>query len=141
MSNTNIYSDDFTIKRAYNLLDSLKNKDNNNTFSGLKKPEIKTENRKTHILNFRELCSRLNRTESEVQLFLNGELNCKTSIDQNGILLIYNMYRSNVIQSNIENYINTFVLCGQCKSKDTIIKKEKSFTYIECKNCKSKKCI
>ena len=140
---SNIYSDDFTIKRAYDTLDMLRNKGDTSSYSKLqlKKLEIKIENKKTHLLNFRDLCNKISRTEMEVQLYLNDELNCKTSIDQNGVLIINNMYRSNVIQTTIEKYINTFVLCEQCKSKDTIISKEKSYTYLECKNCKSKKCI
>lgn len=136
----NTYSDDFTIKRAYRLLDSLRNNDSNKS-SKFQVPQIKIENKKTHVLNFRELCVTMNRSEAEVQIFLNDELNCKTSIDQNGVLLLYNIYRSNIIQQNIGNYIKRFLLCQQCKSTDTINIKEKSFTYIECNNCKSKKCV
>jgi translation initiation factor 2 beta subunit (eIF-2beta)/eIF-5 len=138
----NIYSDDYMINKVYSELNNIRNK----TETGisklkLKKLEIKTENKKTYVLNFRDFCGAIGRTELEVQLFLGGEFNCKTSIDSTGILIISNMYRTNVVQSCVEKYINIYVLCEQCKSKDTLLSKEKSYTYIECKNCKSKKCI
>ena len=108
----------------------------------LDKPIFDIKNKKTFYINFRNLCNKINRTELEVQLFFNSELNCpRTSIDQNGVLIIGNVYRSNVMMSTIEKYVNTYVLCGQCKSWSTTIIKKKSSTTIECKNCKSKKCI
>lgn len=104
-------------------------------------PGVTNGNKKTYISNFRKICQQLNRTEQVVQSYFEIELSCKTSIDQNGSLIINGNFKQNGIEKIFSNYIRDFVSCKECSSCDTILFKENRINYISCNRCLSKKAI
>ena len=134
------------LKRAYNNIKndnpkSLINDDYNMNISfKMIPPKILIEGtKKTVIMNFRDLCERMNRILDHVCKFILYELSTTGSLtNNNNSLKIKGKYKSNVIETIIKKYIKEFLLCNQCKSPKTIIIKENRLNYIECRNCNSK---
>jgi|AntRauTorckE6833_2_1112554.scaffolds.fasta_scaffold14771_2 translation initiation factor 2 subunit 2 len=133
---------------TYDLLDKVydeleKNeKVKNRSKMVLTRPEVSRANRKTFVVNFREICKKLNRTEMELQKFFDDELRKKSSIDVNGVLIIQaSSFQQNAIQSILVSYIKNYVLCKECSSNDTKLLKENRILFLECNICKSKKAI
>jgi translation initiation factor 2 subunit 2 len=134
----NVYGMEFLINRMYDELDEIKK---SRTKLVLAKPKVNRSNRKTVITNFRSICIKLNRREVDVQSFYEKELQKKTSIDQNGILLISGNFKDCGIQNVLMCYIKNYVLCTECSSNNTELIKENRILQLNCKSCKSKKAI
>ena len=132
------YSLDFMIERAY---DELKQREKKRTT--FIQPEIKNHNRKTYIINFKIFCEKINRSPEFVSRFLTKELNIQTSynpLDVNELKIDTILKHSN-IQTALTTLIKTYVVCLNCKSGNTDIKKVNRINYLICKDCNSEKSI
>lgn len=95
------------------------------------------EGNKTVISNFSQIVSTLNREQEHVLKFLQRELATPAQVD--GQRLIFGRkLPSSLINSKIELYANTFVLCKECKKPDTKIVKEDHFRFLKCTACGAK---
>lgn len=134
----NTYPTDFLIDRLYTELEYLLKSD---TKISVEKPQVSSANKKTFISNFRNICSKLNRTEEDIRLFFEKELNTNVTINQDGALVITGIFKQPGIIHVMTNYIKEYVSCKECKSCDTNLIKENRILFLKCNKCLSKKAL
>ncbi len=101
------------------------------------KIEGRFEGKKTILTNFSQIVSHLRRNPEHFQKFLLKEL--AAAGHQDGDRLILNMkVPSTKINPKIEQYVNEFVLCNECKKPDTELTKEGRITFLHCLACGAK---
>lgn len=101
------------------------------------KVEGHLEGTKTILTNFPKIASYLRRDQEHLLKFLLKELASSGSI-KNGRVILQRKINSQKINEKIDNYVNEFVICGQCGKPDTEILKEKGFSFIHCLACGAK---
>ncbi|MBU1252090.1 MAG: translation initiation factor IF-2 subunit beta [Nanoarchaeota archaeon] len=97
------------------------------------------EGKKTILSNFFQIASHLRRNPEHFQKFMLKEL--AAAGQKEGDRLILNMtVPSSKINQKIEEYVNEFVLCKECKKPDTeLIRESQSrITFINCLACGAK---
>lgn len=103
----------------------------------IQKVEGHFEGKKTILTNFFQISSHLRRDSEHFQKFILKEL--ATSGQKEGDRFILNMrVPSKKINAKIEQYVNEFVLCKECKKPDTEITKEGRLTFLKCLACGAK---
>lgn len=95
------------------------------------------EGKKTIITNFFQIVSHLRRDAEHLQKFLLKELATQGQIEGDRLIL-NNKISSKKINPKLEQYVNEFVLCQECKKPDTKIIKESKLTLIHCLACGAK---
>lgn len=105
-------------------------------------PKVKghVEGNKIVISNFSEIVSTLNREQDHILKFLQRELATPAKIDGQRLILGRKL-PSSLINSKIEQYAKTFVLCKECGKPDTRIVKEDQFRFLKCAACGAKHTI
>ena len=89
---------------------------------------------KTIVTNFNQIVTILGREQQHLLKYLQRELATPASVD--GPRLILNRKISSyLINLKIEQYVNTFVLCPDCKKPDTKLLKENKILFIKCMAC------
>lgn len=101
------------------------------------KIEGRFEGRKTILTNFFQIASRLRRSPEHFLKFLTRELAAKSIIMGERVILNIKV-SSKKINPKIEQYVEEFVLCKECKKPDTELKKEGRFTSLHCLACGAK---
>ena len=95
------------------------------------------EGKKTILTNFSQITAHIRRNPEHFQKFLLKEL--ATSGQKEGDRFILNMkVPSKKINQKIEQYVNEFVLCKECKKPDTEITKEDRLSFLHCLACGAK---
>ena len=95
------------------------------------------EGKKTILTIFFQIASRIRRKPEHFQKFLSKEL--ATQLKKEGDKLILNQkIPSKKINEKIEQYVNEFVLCKECKKPDTELTKEGRISYLRCLACGAK---
>ncbi len=95
------------------------------------------EGKKTVLTNFFAVAAHIRRDPETLQRFLSKEL--ATSIVKDGErLILNNKISSKKIIPKIEQYVNEFVLCKECKKPDTELMKEGKTTVLHCLACGAK---
>ncbi|ARF09704.1 translation initiation factor 2 subunit beta [Indivirus ILV1] len=136
--NLQTYSVEFLADRLY---DELLNQNVNNKKLIIEKPIVKSLNKKTFILNFTSICSKINRPTLDVKQYFEREMSTSISINAQGSLVITGTFKEINILKVFSSYIENFVKCTECGSCETEIIKENRITYNNCKKCKSKKAL
>ncbi|PJE81582.1 translation initiation factor IF-2 subunit beta [Candidatus Pacearchaeota archaeon CG10_big_fil_rev_8_21_14_0_10_32_42] len=95
------------------------------------------EGKKTILTNFFHVASSLRRNPDHLLKFLTKELAAKGIIQGDRIILNMKV-SSKKINPKIEQYVEEFVLCKECKKPDTEIVKEGKFTMLQCLACGAK---
>jgi translation initiation factor 2 subunit 2 len=138
MSKYNNYSTSFLIDKFYN---EYSEKNKNQKKARVPPPAITTENRKTFITNFTEICESIDRKQIDVSSYIAAELEIQTSISATGVLIIHSTYKRKRIEDLITKYIINYVQCPTCKRWNSTITKVAKLNYIECKMCLAKTAI
>ena len=95
------------------------------------------EGKKTILTNFYQISSYIRRDPEHFQKFLLKEL--ATPGQREGDRLILNIkVPSKKINQKIEQYINEFVICKECKKPDTELIKEDRLNVLKCFACGAK---
>ncbi len=95
------------------------------------------EGKKTILTNFSHISLQIRRDAEHFQKFLLKEL--ATSGQKEGDrLVLNNRIPSKKINQKIEQYVNEFVLCKECKKPDTEIIKEGRLNFLHCLACGAK---
>ncbi len=95
------------------------------------------EGKKTVLTNFFKIASYLRRDAEHFQKFMLKEL--AASGQRDGDRLVLNIrVPSAKINAKIEQYVNEFVLCKECKKPDTEIIKEDRMMFLHCLACGAK---
>lgn len=95
---------------------------------------------KTVITNFKEIVGILRREQAHFLKFLLKELATPGIVDGPRLVLSRKV-SSSLINTKIESYANTFVLCGTCGKPDTQIIDKEGVLYLKCTACGSQKQI
>ncbi len=108
------------------------------------KPDVHFDvSKKTIWKNFRINCKQVNRSEANLQTYIQNEYSTTTSINGVGQLLIKGKYNLNNIGSSYKKYIQNYVQCNICKSIKTEINRNTTMRldFIKCNNCNAEKVI
>ncbi len=104
------------------------------------KVEGHIEGNKTILTNFKQICAYIRREPDQVIKFLLKELASSGSLRGDRLILTRKI-SSTLINEKIKLYVNTYVICKECKKPDTEIMKEDRFNFIHCLACGAKKSI
>jgi len=95
------------------------------------------EGRKTVLTNFYQIASHLRRKPEHFQKFMLKEL--AASGQKEGDRLVLNIkVPSSKINKKIEEYVNEFVLCRECKKPDTELIRKDRINFVHCLACGAK---
>ncbi|MGC8609378.1 MAG: translation initiation factor IF-2 subunit beta [Thermoplasmata archaeon] len=97
-------------------------------------PEIIREGKVTIIRNFLDIVDMINRDPEHVIKFLTKELGANVTLSGRR-LTINKKVSLEVLQSKIDQYMNTYVRCYECGSPDTEIQKSGRISLLVCKAC------
>ncbi len=92
---------------------------------------------RTVISNFLQVATTLRRKPEHLLKFILKELAAPGELKKNGVIFGSKIPASR-INEKIEKYIDTFVLCKECKKPDTKLVKEGSFPFMKCMACGAK---
>lgn len=95
------------------------------------------EGNKTIISNFTQIADAFNREQSHLLKFLQRELATPAVIEGQRLVLGRKLSASQ-INSKIQLYAETFVLCPDCKKPDTKLIKEDRILFLKCTACGAK---
>lgn len=98
------------------------------------KAEVLIQGNKTIIKNFSSICKTLRRDKESVSKFLIKEIGTAGTVE-NGFLKLNGNFSEKRINEKLEEYINTFVLCRECKKPDTQLKRDKGVLILKCEAC------
>ena len=101
------------------------------------KIEGRFEGKKTIITNFFQIASHIRRKPEKFLKYLLKELAVKGFAEGEKII-ITGKVSSKIINPKMEQYVNEFVLCKECKKPDTELIKEGKQTLIHCLACGAK---
>ena len=101
------------------------------------KVEGRFEGKKTIITNFAQVASHLRRQPEHFQKFLLRELAAPGQRDSDRLVLNIKV-PSTKINQKVEEYVNEFVLCRECKKPDTELIRSDRITFIHCLACGAK---
>ncbi len=98
------------------------------------------EGKKTILTNFSQISEHIRRNPDHFQKYLLKEL--AASGQREGDRLVLNMkVPSAKINKKVEDYVQEFVLCKECKKPDTELLKEDRLSFIHCLACGAKHSI
>jgi len=92
---------------------------------------------KTIISNFTKIADILRRPYQQFMKYLLRELASPGTLDGQRLVLGRKI-SSSLINAKIEQFVNEFVLCPDCKKPDTILKKEDRILIMKCMACGAK---
>lgn len=95
---------------------------------------------KTVITNFKEIVSLFRREQAHFLKYLLKEL-ATPGIMDGPRLVLSRKVSSSLINTKIDNYAHTFVLCGTCGKPDTQIIDKEGAIYLKCTACGAQKQI
>ena len=104
------------------------------------KVEGHIEGVKTIVTNFKQICSYIRRDCDHLLKFLLKELATPGSIKGDRLVLTRKI-TSGMINEKIQVYVDTYVICKECKKPDTELIKENNVNYMHCLACGAKKPI
>lgn len=105
-------------------------------------PKVKghLQGNKTIISNINEIIGTLRRPAAHVVKFLLKELAAPGEI-KGSFLVLGTKISASRVNEKLEEYVNKYVICPECKKPDTKLKKEGNFTFIICQACGAKKTV
>lgn len=98
------------------------------------KVEGHIEGTKTILTNFKQISDYLRRDSKHLQKFLLKELAAAGTIKGDRLVLTRKI-PSKQINEKIQQYVNEFVLCKECKKPDTELTKQDRFSFLHCLAC------
>lgn len=96
--------------------------------------DVLIEGKTTVLRNFDEIASAVNREPSQILVYLLRELGTAGTIDGKRVVF-KGRVPPNQIENRLRGYVETFVLCSECRRPDTRLVKEGRVTLLECDAC------
>lgn len=113
--------------------DSLKRLEHKERFT-IPKVDVIYEGRTTILRNFEKILSALNREEDHLLKYFLKELG--TAGERDGPRAVFQgKIPAHQIQSKLEEYIETFVLCQECRRPDTQLIRKDRLLFLRCDAC------
>ena len=102
-------------------------------------PRVKghIQGNKTIISNFHQIANTLRRKPEHLLKYILKELATPGDLKKNA-LIVGRKISASRLNEKIEQYVNLFVLCRECKKPDTKLEKENSILFIKCMACGAK---
>ena len=127
------------LEEAYKKIKQTGSSSNGNGRFEIPKIEGHFEGKKTILTNFFQIASHLRRNPEHFQKFMLRELAAQGQRDGDRRLLNITV-PSAKIKQKVEDYVNEFVLCRECKKPDTELIRETSsrITFVHCLACGAK---
>lgn len=104
------------------------------------KVEGHIEGVKTIITNFRIIANYIRREPEHFLKFLLNEL-ASPGVIKGDRLILTRKISSSLINEKIKLYVDSYVICKECKKPDTEIQKEDRVNFIHCLACGARKPI
>jgi len=122
------------LKEAYGKI-----KQTNTSLNRFEIPKIEGhfEGRKTLLTNFYQIASHLRRKPEHFQKFMLKELAASGQKERDRLVLNIKV-PSTKINKKIEEYVNEFVLCRECKKPDTELIRKDRINFVHCLACGAK---
>ncbi len=98
------------------------------------KAEILYEGKNTIIRNFMDIVKKIDRDPMHVYKYLMRELGTAGNI-QGDRLILKGRVSTSLIQNRIDTYVKTYVICYECGSPDTELRKDGRIEILVCKAC------
>ncbi len=85
-----------------------------------------------------QICSLISRDCQHVSKFLSKELATQIIVEKERTIFNRKLSATQ-INEKIEEYVNEFVICPQCKKPDTELIKDREFIFLHCLACGAKR--
>jgi len=95
------------------------------------------EGKKTILSNFFQIASHIRRSPEHFQKYILRELAASGTRDKDRLILNIKVPSAKINQK-IQDYVNEFVLCKECKKPDTELTKQGRLTFLHCLACGAK---
>jgi len=99
--------------------------------------KVTHEGKKSIVTNFGDICSTLNRDPEIVARYLLRELGTAGSRSE-GRITLNGSFTADSVNGVIKKYVESFVMCRECRLPDTRLQKEGRRTFIRCEACGAK---
>jgi len=123
------------LERAYELLPERGEEKERFSYE---KPNIIYQANQIVIPNFIQFCNSIHRDPNHVSKFLFRQLACSGKIEGNRLIL---HTRSKLIERKIQEYLEKYLYCRECKRPDTRLIKEDRFLILKCDACGAKRVV
>lgn len=142
--NSNSYSYDEMLERLYGQMSTRMTYSKTKLYDQIKIPPVqayRVGSFKTMWVNFHLFCSAVNRDQSHVSMYFQQEFGTSLSIDAEGRLILRGKFKPEDFNNVLKNYIQDYVKCNSCGSKDTSILKNNKLLFVKCNSsmCGSKR--
>ncbi|MBD3188172.1 translation initiation factor IF-2 subunit beta [Candidatus Bathyarchaeota archaeon] len=108
----------------------------------LPKAEIRTEGKKTIVVNFKSISEALKRETKHFLKYLLNEVGTAGSYDdQSGRVTLQGMFTKRTILNTIEEYVKEFVICDTCNKPDTNIERQGRQQILICLACGARRSV
>jgi translation initiation factor 2 subunit 2 len=100
--------------------------------------------KRTVLLNFKDICSALNRSIDDVKDYIEKTLTTQGSLNEDGCLILrYQNAKVTTFEKLMVKYVDEFVKCSACGRIHTELEKESSsrLLVMKCKDCKASRYI
>ncbi len=128
---TDLYDYDSLLSRVRDALpDNIKSHER----FDIPRAEVFHEGKNTIIRNFGNIAKVVNRDPMHIYKYLMRELGTAGNIQKDRLVLKGRISPS-MVQRRIDSYVRTYVLCSECGSPDTELRKEGRVEVLVCKAC------
>ena len=127
------------LKSYEELLEAARKQIPENTSSGERfeppVPEIMLQGSKTILKNFQPICDKLRRDPAFLAKYLSKELAIPSTIEGTR-LIFHGKFYDRQINEKLNNFINSYVICKECKRPDTkLVGSEHHIKTLVCEAC------
>ncbi len=100
----------------------------------LPKPDVFIQGNKTIIRNFNQMVKAMNRPDKHLIKYITKET-ASAAVQEDGRLILNRKIYFDQVRKIFQSYLNTFVLCEECKKPDTKIIDFQGTKMLKCTAC------
>ncbi len=98
------------------------------------KLNVQIQGSKTFVRNFEKTLKDLKRDTKHAFKYFSGEIGTATSLDSDS-LVMNGKFGRETVQKIFNEYVNKYVICGECTKPDTKIIDQKGIKMLKCEAC------
>jgi translation initiation factor 2 subunit 2 len=95
---------------------------------------------RTIVHNFKEIADIMNRDPQHIVKFLTGEMATAATV-QEGRAIFQGKFNADTLNTLLQRYMESFIVCPVCKRPDTKIVREKRLSFLVCEACGAKSSV
>jgi translation initiation factor 2 subunit 2 len=95
---------------------------------------------RTIVHNFKDIADILNRDPQHIVKFLTGEMATAATV-QEGRAIFQGKFNADTLNTLLQRYMESFIVCPVCKRPDTKIVREKRLSFLVCEACGAKSSV